>query len=84
MIELMTTVPLGVFDFVNEKAGELTSTMNVVVVAIAILFFAVVAIKGKFSIASLITGGFVAALAIWLVPGGGIEWLSGLVGDEAA
>lgn len=82
MIQL--TVPLGVFDFVNEKAGELMSTINIVVVAVAFLFFIIVVVKGKFSLGSLITGGVVAALAIWLVPGGGIDWLSGLVGAEAA
>ena len=40
-------------------------------------------IKSGFAIGAMITVGVVAALALWLIAGGGIETISGLFGEQA-
>ena len=59
-------------------------TLLVAFAAVVVLALSVARmIKSGFSLASVIQVGLVAALAVWLFAGGGIETLSALVGEQA-
>lgn len=77
-------VPLQtITEWLNTQLGDAKGVlMTFAGVAILALTVARV-IKSGFSIGTLIMVGVIAALALWLIAGGGIEAISALFGEQA-
>ena len=77
-------VPLQtITEWLNTQLGE-AKTVLMAFAGVAILALTVWRlIKSGFAIGAMITVGVVAALALWLIVGGGIETISDLFGEQA-
>ena len=72
-----------IVEWLNTQLGQ-AKTVLVTFASVAILALTVVRlIKSGFAVSAMIMVGVVAALALWLTVGGGIDTLSGLFGEQA-
>jgi hypothetical protein len=72
-----------IVEWLNTQLGQ-AKTVLVTFASVAILALTVVRlIKSGFAVSAMIMVGVVAALALWLTAGGGIDTISALFGEQA-
>lgn len=79
-VKAQTLVPLTVFDRVNGLFEDVTTTIKIAVGVGASIFILWLLFKRE-GMGRLVMGAAVAAIAVWLVAGGGIDSLSGDAGN---
>lgn len=89
LISLITPLTVGVaplqtiVEWLNTQLGQ-AKTVLVTFAGVAILALTVWRlIKSGFAVGAMIMVGVVAALALWLTAGGGIDTISTLFGEQA-
>ena len=89
LLTLIAQLTVGVMplqtivEWLNTQLGQ-AKTVLVTFASVAILALTVVRlVKSGFAVSSMIMVGVVAALALWLTVGGGIDTISVLFGEQA-
>jgi hypothetical protein len=89
LLTLIAPLTVGVMplqtivEWLNTQLGQ-AKTVLVTFASVAILALTVVRlIKSGFAVSAMIMVGVVAALALWLTAGGGIDTISALFGEQA-
>jgi hypothetical protein len=89
ILTLITPLTVGVtplqtiVEWLNTQLAD-AKTVLVTFASVAILALTVVRlVKSGFAVSSMIMVGVVAALALWLTVGGGIDTISTLFGEQA-
>ena len=89
ILTLITPLTVGVMpmqtivEWLNTQLTD-AKTVLVTFASVAILALTVVRlIKSGFAVSAMIMVGVVAALALWLTAGGGIDTISALFGEQA-
>ena len=89
LLTLIAPLTVGVMplqtivEWLNTQLGQ-AKTVLVTFASVAILALTVVRlIKSGFAVTAMIMVGVVAALALWLTAGGGIDTISALFGEQA-
>ena len=89
ILTLITPLTVGVMplqtivEWLNTQLAD-AKTVLVTFASVAILALTVVRlVKSGFAVSSMIMVGVVAALALWLTVGGGIDTISTLFGEQA-
>ncbi len=70
---------VGIFDTANALIGDAVATIKLAISLGAVVYVLFV-VFGRRGLAAVISAGFVAAVAVWLVAGGGVEQVAGLIG----
>lgn len=72
------------FDWVNTQANAAGETVQTIFVVGVTIVIALVFFRSRGALAALVGGGATAAIAYWLVVGGGIAFLANLMSSQAA
>ena len=74
---------MTLFEWINAQAAAAGDTVQAIFVFGVTIVIAVVFFRTRGALASLVGGGATAAIAYWLVAGGGIAFLSTLISSQA-
>lgn len=72
------------FEWVDKQASAAGDTVQTIFIVGVTIVIAVAFFKTRGALAALVGGGATAAIAYWLVAGGGIAFLGNLMGSQAA
>lgn len=75
----MMLLESGFFDWVTGLANEGKDAINVVMGFVAVFAAMLIAVKGKFSLTSIISAICIGALIIWMVPLGGYSTIANII-----
>ena len=74
---------MTLFEWINAQAAAAGDTVQAIFVVGVTIVIAVVFFRTRGALAALVGGGATAAIAYWLVAGGGIAFLSTLISTQA-
>ena len=72
------------FEWIDNQANAAGDTVQTIFIVGVTIVIAVVFFRTRGALAALVGGGVTAAIAYWLVAGGGIAFLSDLVSSQAS
>lgn len=73
------SVEAGIFDTANTLIGDAITTIKLAI-GLGAFIYVMWVVFGRRGLAAIISAGFVAALAVWLVALDGVEQIAGLIG----
>ena len=74
---------MTLFQWIDAQAKAAGNTVQTIFIVGVTIVIALVFFKSRGALAALIGGGATAAIAYWLVAGGGIAFLGNLMGTQA-